>query len=696
MSLPSSDLTYNFRKDSGGNWNRSSVDLTPGTPSGRWATGTTTYQWQTWNWTTPAWNAIGGATSAAYNVTPAMIEALPDVASYGLYRCVFTNDGNSESSVVFAVGIGGLGEKGDPGDDGADGTNGTDGTDGSDGAPGADGQDGESVNIVFRRAETQPATPDPSSGTPTDWYDSVNDVPAGGDPIWSSVGKRPGSTGDWTWKTPVKIEGSDGLDGENGLSVAELIIFRRAATQPSTPTGGEFNFGTQTLTAPTNWSASIPAGSDPVWTSIALASIIGQDGTDDSLTWSTPVKAYQDGVDGSDGAPGSDGSDGSDGTGTVIVFIRSKTGPPTPDTTDVPPTGWSLSVPSGSDPLWSSTAPTNAARTVATGPYTDVERIGGTWVIRSATEPTTSTHALLQGDLWFDLVDPPDDIRLYSWDGSQWVPGIALIAAERVVAATLSAISADIGLVTAGVLQSSNWSTSAGSQIDLDDGTLAFGGWDSPLLEFNGTNLVFNTGPGDVPITLGPGGMTLGDFFRLEQREGGSWTGQELMLFAGNDGLGEGISLGWVSFPGFSVLSVVGTAALDFGDNRLREVALPTSGTDAVNRNYVVDNFVPLSGVKTIAGATTFEAAALFEGGLDFLGVLSGPTLDVGAATVTSLHIDNNAWGVWHTYEGDETPDPPAGSVGNRGDFAYEWNHRRVYRKSGTTTWTHVSTWPAP
>lgn len=106
MATPSSDVTFNFRKDTSGNWNRSSVVLTPkAVPDGRWST--PTYQWQKWDWSapTPAWANISGETSATYTVTPAIVEALPDVAPHGLYRCNLTESGNTKPSVVFAVGI---------------------------------------------------------------------------------------------------------------------------------------------------------------------------------------------------------------------------------------------------------------------------------------------------------------------------------------------------------------------------------------------------------------------------------------------------------------------------------------------------------------------------------------------------------------------------------------------------------------
>jgi len=70
-------------------------------------------------------------------------------------------------------------------------------------------QDGESVDIVFQRSATQPATPAPSFGVPSGWFSDVDSVPLTTDPIWSSVGTRPNAGKTWTWMLPLLVEGSD-------------------------------------------------------------------------------------------------------------------------------------------------------------------------------------------------------------------------------------------------------------------------------------------------------------------------------------------------------------------------------------------------------------------------------------------------------------------------------------------------------
>ena len=141
--------------------------------------------------------------------------------------------------------------------------------------------------------------------------------------------------------------GVNGSDGSDGLSTYLVPVFIRSASAPSTPTGGSYNFTTKSTTVPSGWSSSVPAGTNPVYTSTALASISGPLGTDSTLTWSTPTVLATNGTDGIDGYTpvkgvdyfdGVDGNDGSDGdsayqaqldagnSGTTTDFLDSLVG----------------------------------------------------------------------------------------------------------------------------------------------------------------------------------------------------------------------------------------------------------------------------------------------------------------------------------------------------------------------------------
>jgi hypothetical protein len=133
--------------------------------------------------------------------------------------------------------------------------------------------------------------------------------------------------------------GGTGGTGTPGLSVAELAIYQRAASAPSTPAGGEFSFASQTLTPPSGWTSDVPDGYDPVWTSRAVAAVSGATGTDTSLAWSAPVRFT------------------ADGSMVNIVFRRNAGQPATPAPSASVPASWYddvASVPVSADTLWSS------------------------------------------------------------------------------------------------------------------------------------------------------------------------------------------------------------------------------------------------------------------------------------------------------------------------------------------------------
>lgn len=138
----------------------------------------------------------------------------------------------------------------------------------------------------------------------------------------------------------VGLQGPPGSAGNPGLSVAELSIYLRAATIPPTPSGGSFNFGTQTLDPPLGWSVTVPSdSSEPIWVSLAVAAADSPTGTDDVLAWTAPTVLAQDGAS------------------VNIIFKREVTQPATPAPSPGIPATWYDdvgSVPVTSDLLWSS------------------------------------------------------------------------------------------------------------------------------------------------------------------------------------------------------------------------------------------------------------------------------------------------------------------------------------------------------
>ncbi len=169
---------------------------------------------------------------------------------------------------------------------------------------GVDGGSGDSVDIVFVRSATVPAIPTASTGVPTapiTWYTTVAAAnTAGGivNPLYSSTGFKVGSVGNYTWDTPVRIDGT---------AVAEVTVFVRSATVPATPTtGGTYTFSATPVvvapTAPIAWSISVPSGTNPVYTSRAVVSTSSTNTAAVAISgWSTPVISLQNGTDGAQG-----------------------------------------------------------------------------------------------------------------------------------------------------------------------------------------------------------------------------------------------------------------------------------------------------------------------------------------------------------------------------------------------------------
>ena len=226
---------------------------------------------------------------------------------------------------------------------------------GADGVDGTDGRSTANLSIYIRNSDETPATPTGGSynfstntiTAPTNWSASI---PSGSGDLYisqsiASIEGSDGTDNDLTWSAPVLFVESV-INGADGFSLFEASIYRRATATPATPTGGSYNFGTNTLTAPTDWSDDIPDGSNPVYRSTGLFEVQGNTGTDSTVTWTAPKLFVQDG---GTGDPGNDGTS----TYRANIYIQQSTAPDTPSggsfnfttNTLTVPTGWQEDIP---------------------------------------------------------------------------------------------------------------------------------------------------------------------------------------------------------------------------------------------------------------------------------------------------------------------------------------------------------------
>jgi len=263
--------------------------------------------------------------------------------------------------------------------------------------------------------------------------------------------------------------------GPAGLSTFQATVYKRATSAPSAPSGGSFNFGNNTLTAPTGWSKSIPAGTNPIYACNFQFQIQGDTGTDTAGSWSTPYLYAENGEDGQNGLS----------TFVASIFLRSATGPiQTPsggsynftnNTLTVPSGGWSDGVPSGSDPVYISNAtasvsgptgtdssltwsnPVKFAEDGATGPTGQsglIVTLNGAEIQTNNVDPQTTTQAqldtafLLANPTLAQMSDIPEDTVVWArFINPSFTNATSMVSGKRYVIEVLG--SSDFTLVGA-------------------------------------------------------------------------------------------------------------------------------------------------------------------------------------------------------------------------------------------------------
>ncbi len=294
---------------------------------------------------------------------------------------------------------------------------------------GEKGSDGKFTDFRFRRSPTAPAQP-ANVDSPTDWFDSP---PAGADALWMIRGSKDGlGKLQGTWSNVIRLSGEDGTYVE--------FRYLRSDTPPSTPMGVN----------PSGWFLSTPAGTSAVWMTQATKKLNG------SLVggWSTPTKIsgenapallVQYSVDGNswhntfqvfdiymrqstnNGVSwsaairivGEDGDRGVDGKYTDYRFMRSPTPPGTP--TGPTPAGWSDAPPTGTDPLYMTSAQKNADGSLIGG-WSTPTRISGEnaapLLVQYSANGTTWANTFQAGHLF---------MRQSTNNGASWSAAIRIV-----------------------------------------------------------------------------------------------------------------------------------------------------------------------------------------------------------------------------------------------------------------------------
>lgn len=334
------------------------------------------------------------------------------------------------------------------------------GQDGKDGKNGANGQDAKEVISGYLSNESI-IVPANSSGTVTDFTKALGDfiIYEGQTKVSSGVTfSKVSETGMTSTINSAGRYTVTALSADVGtatyqavykaVTIQKIIIVvknKQGATGPAGSNGTDgkgivssattYQAGTSGTTPPTGtWSASIPSVSENqyLWTKIVL-----------TYSDNTNSTAYSVGKMGATGATGSTGATGNGIKSTTINFASSTSG------TAAPSSGWGTSIPTvtAGSFLWTRTVLTFTDNTTNTS-YTVAkqgEKGDPTGIISQATVPTNP----YVGMLWQNTGASGYIIgATYQWNGSKF--NLYIFTADNIVTTTLSAITANLGNITAG------------------------------------------------------------------------------------------------------------------------------------------------------------------------------------------------------------------------------------------------------
>lgn len=316
------------------------------------------------------------------------------------------------------------------------------------GAKGSTGATGNGISKI----EEHYAVSSSNSTAPTSWSSTVPTMTTTNKYLWNyeTITYTSGSTVDTT-KRVIGVYGNTGSKGDtgaNGKSIGSVINYYLATSASSNVTTGTSGWTTTVQ--------SVSASKKYLWN---YEVVKYSDGTTASTTTPCIIGAYGD-----TGAKGDKGETGATGKGvksSAVTYQASTSG------TTIPTGTWQTTIPSVSAGsfLWTKTTITYTDNTSTTsysvGKMGNTGSAGKDAITISATAPTSPKI----NQLWQTASGKP----IKRWDGSKWV--LYYVSVENLDVDTLSAITANLGTVTAGVIKAK---ASDGSSmiIDLDDGSV--------------------------------------------------------------------------------------------------------------------------------------------------------------------------------------------------------------------------------
>jgi len=269
--------------------------------------------------------------------------------------------------------------------------------------------------------------------------------------------------------------------------------------------------------------------------------------------------------------------------------------------------------------------------------------------------------------------------------------------------------------VRAGVLQSSNWSATTGSQLDLDNGTLKLGGSDSPKFQVDSDGVLHATGAViSGALTAGPGSSIDGVYIEdatITSAKISDLTFDKITAGTNTASLTIG-SGGYIQSanysPGSAGFKIDGAGSAEFNDITIRNGAISGGAITAANFRTAT------SGHRIEIGPTTTEqhGVAIFDpsgvirtsigwGGIALRnsagnqtaffkddGSAGDPTLAIGDGTVSMIGC-TVTFGTVTTLSGGTFNDPILNNptlVSPAGCFTY--SGAQIFYGNAPTSWT--------